>query len=63
MNPPFTVGQFEFILRGVETVRGPNYMSDTAEVSVLRGGQEMVRVYPEKRNYPVQQMPHNRSGN
>ncbi|WP_299924787.1 heme lyase CcmF/NrfE family subunit [uncultured Pelagimonas sp.] len=57
IDEPFTVGQFEFILRGVDTVQGPNYMSDMAEVSVLKGGQEIVRVYPEKRSYPVQQMP------
>lgn len=54
---PFTVGQFEFELKGVERVRGPNYFSDMADVIVRRGGDELVRVAPEKRTYPVAQMP------
>ncbi|MGH1413124.1 MAG: heme lyase CcmF/NrfE family subunit [Pelagimonas sp.] len=57
IDEPFSVGQFEFILHGVDTVQGPNYMSDMADVSVWKGGTEIVRVYPEKRSYPVQQMP------
>lgn len=57
IDEPFTVGQFDFVLKGVETVQGPNYVSDMAEVAVMRGGKEIVRVFPEKRNYPVQQMP------
>jgi cytochrome c-type biogenesis protein CcmF len=57
IDQPFTVGQFEFELKGVERVRGPNYFSDMADVIVRRGGDELVRVAPEKRTYPVAQMP------
>lgn len=57
VDQPFTVGQFEFELKGVERVRGPNYFSDMADVIVRRGGDELVRVAPEKRTYPVAQMP------
>jgi cytochrome c-type biogenesis protein CcmF len=53
----YSVGAFELELQGVERVRGPNYFSTMGEVSVLRNGQEIAHLYPEKRDYPVAKMP------
>ena len=36
---------------------GPNYQFIRADVAVERNGQPEGMVYPEKRFYPVQQMP------
>ncbi|MEC3860447.1 heme lyase CcmF/NrfE family subunit [Mesobacterium sp. TK19101] len=57
VGQPFTVGAFEFELNGVERVQGPNYFSNMADVSVRQDGETIATLYPEKRNYPVQQMP------
>ncbi|MDU8911489.1 heme lyase CcmF/NrfE family subunit [Aestuariicoccus sp. MJ-SS9] len=57
LNAPFTVGQFELELADVQNVQGPNYTSVMGEVIVRRDGEEQVRLFPEKRNYPVAQMP------
>ncbi|WP_121631508.1 heme lyase CcmF/NrfE family subunit [Tropicibacter alexandrii] len=57
IGEPWTVGQFEFELQGVERVQGPNYVSQMGEVSVRRDGVEIAHLYPEKRNYPVARMP------
>ncbi len=53
----FTVGQYELQLQNVEQIRGPNYFSTMGTVSLLRDGQEVALLHPEKRNYPVAQMP------
>ncbi|MBS0123036.1 heme lyase CcmF/NrfE family subunit [Thetidibacter halocola] len=57
VGEPFTVGAFELELQGVERVQGPNYISTMGEVSVRKDGVEIAHLYPEKRNYPVAQMP------
>ena len=41
----------------VEQVEGPNYLSTTARFALLREGREVGRLHPEKRIYPVAQMP------
>jgi cytochrome c-type biogenesis protein CcmF len=51
------VGQFEIELQDVRRVEGPNYFSTMGEVSVRVDGDEVAHLYPEKRNYPVAQMP------
>ncbi|SLN41936.1 Cytochrome c-type biogenesis protein CcmF [Roseivivax jejudonensis] len=53
----FEVGAFELELADVSRVEGPNYLSTMAEVVVRQDGEEIVTLYPEKRNYPVAQMP------
>uniref|UniRef100_UPI003562E701 cytochrome c-type biogenesis CcmF C-terminal domain-containing protein n=1 Tax=Puniceibacterium confluentis TaxID=1958944 RepID=UPI003562E701 len=53
----FSVGQYELQLQNVEQIRGPNYFSTMGTVSLLRDGQEVALLHPEKRNYPVAQMP------
>ena len=44
-------GGYEFRFIGVTNVNGPNYVAGRAEVLVSRNGQEIERLYPEKRNY------------
>ncbi len=57
LGQPFTVGQFDLILHDVTQQRGPNYFATVGEVHLFRQGKEQARLYPEKRNYPVAQMP------
>ena len=52
-----TLAGYEYLLETVESGRGPNYTRETASFAVSRGGQELARLYPEKRFYPVQRMP------
>ena len=53
----FPLGAFEVQLEKVEALEGPNYLSTMATMVVRRDGAEVARLYPEKRNYPVAQMP------
>ncbi|MGF1610658.1 MAG: heme lyase CcmF/NrfE family subunit, partial [Kiloniellales bacterium] len=48
---------YSYRLEGVERRQGPNYLSDTATFTVMRGDRFFARLYPEKRIYPVQSMP------
>jgi len=57
IDEPFTVGQFELELKDVERVQGPNYLSTMAHVVLRQDGQQLAVLNPEKRNYPVAQMP------
>lgn len=57
IGTPYTVGQFELELIDVRQVEGPNYFSTMGEIAVRRDGDEVARLFPEKRNYPVAQMP------
>lgn len=54
---PFEVAGFELELLDVKRVQGPNYISTMGEVALRRDGAEIARLFPEKRNYPVAQMP------
>lgn len=53
----FEVGAFTIALNDVSRVQGPNYISTMAELSVFRGAREVAVLTPEKRMYPVAQMP------
>ncbi|MFV0358479.1 heme lyase CcmF/NrfE family subunit [Tropicimonas sp.] len=53
----FTHGAYEIELRAVDEVAGPNYLSVTATMAVYRNGREIAVLHPEKRSYPVAQMP------
>ena len=46
-------GGYEFKFNGATSVTGPNYQAARAEVIVSRNGQEVERMYPEKRHYPA----------
>ncbi|MEX0328809.1 MAG: heme lyase CcmF/NrfE family subunit [Ruegeria sp.] len=54
---PFEVGQFTLTLQDVRRVQGPNYYSTMADIGVWKNGQEITTLHPEKREYPVAQMP------
>jgi cytochrome c-type biogenesis protein CcmF len=53
----FGIGAYEITLREVREVEGPNYISTMAEMAITRDGQPVAVVFPEKRFYPVAQMP------
>jgi cytochrome c-type biogenesis protein CcmF len=44
-------GGYEFKFNGVTNVTGPNYVAGRAEIIVSRNGNEIEKLYPEKRNY------------
>ncbi len=51
------VAGYTFTFRGVREVPGPNYSAQRGEFVVTRDGRPVARMFPEKRLYPVQQMP------
>ncbi len=53
----FEMGGYEIRMEGVEMARGPNYQAERGTFSLLKDGQVISVVYPEKRFYPVQQFP------
>ena len=58
----FTIGAYEIELRDVADVRGPNYVSQKGEFVIRRDGVLVAVVHPEKRFYPVAQMPTTEAG-
>ncbi|MDY6992742.1 MAG: heme lyase CcmF/NrfE family subunit, partial [Pseudomonadota bacterium] len=54
---PIHLGDYQFNFKGTTTVEGPNYEAERAEVEVLKKGQTIVVLHPEKRLYRVQRMP------
>ncbi|WP_323769214.1 heme lyase CcmF/NrfE family subunit [Antarctobacter sp.] len=57
LNAPYEVGAYEFTLQDVQRVQGPNYISTMGQVLVTKAGREVAVLSPEKRIYPVAQMP------
>ena len=53
----YALGPYEVALQAVDRVEGPNYLSTMATMRVTRDGAEVAMLYPEKRVYPVAQMP------
>ncbi|MFM7444634.1 MAG: heme lyase CcmF/NrfE family subunit, partial [Tabrizicola sp.] len=53
----FPLGSYEVRLDRVEEVQGPNYVSTMGTMTVTRGGALVAVLQPEKRFYPVAQMP------
>ncbi len=53
----FTVGQYDVTLIDVRQIQGPNYISTMAEMQIDRNGNSVARLFPEKRIYPVANMP------
>jgi len=53
----FPFSGYTLTLEGVERVQGPNYISTMADVTVSRDGTRIADLTPEKRVYPVAQMP------
>ena len=52
-----SVGGYDFVLRAVQDVRGPNYVAARGSFAVSRDGQPIALLAPEKRLYTVSQMP------
>ncbi len=53
----WSVGKYDFTLDDVSEVEGPNYLSTMATVTFDEAGTTVGTIYPEKRFYPVAQMP------
>ncbi|MEM1079926.1 MAG: cytochrome c-type biogenesis CcmF C-terminal domain-containing protein, partial [Pseudomonadota bacterium] len=53
----YEVGGYGIELRDVRRVEGPNYLSTTADIALYRGDREIAVLDPERRIYPVAQMP------
>ena len=52
-----TLAGYDYRFEGVERTQGPNYRSDTATFTVTEEGDYVATLTPEKRLYPVQNMP------
>ncbi len=57
VGEPYLVGSYELTLNSVERIRGPNYVATRADLTINKDGRLAARLYPEKRLYPVAQMP------
>ncbi|WP_300031073.1 heme lyase CcmF/NrfE family subunit [uncultured Roseobacter sp.] len=57
LGEPFDVGSYTLTLDDVQQVEGPNYISTMGFVILSQNGREIARLTPEKRIYPVAQMP------
>jgi cytochrome c-type biogenesis protein CcmF len=57
VGTPFEVGAYSMTLQEVKEVEGPNFLSTTGVISLSKNGQEIATLRPEKRIYPVAQMP------
>ena len=53
----YEIDGYTFRFDGISQQRGPNYLSDTGSITVLRGTRQHAILNPEKRIYLVQQMP------
>ena len=53
----WNVGSYQLKLDDVVEVRGPNYFSTMGIILVSKEGSELITLRPEKRNYPIAQMP------
>ena len=62
LGESFHLGGYTLTLDGVDQVRGPNYISEMGKVRVAQNGREVAVLNPEKRVYPVAQMPTTEAG-
>jgi len=53
----FTVGEYEFVFNGVTQSNGKNYSVDRGHFTAFKNGIAIADLRPEKRFYPVQNMP------
>ena len=47
----YSLGGYDFLFRGVESISGPNFQASRGEVEISRNGAPVAMLYPEKRNY------------
>ena len=57
VSQPYLVGNYEITLNSVMRLEGPNYFATRADITVTNDGRPVARLYPEKRSYPVAEMP------
>jgi len=53
----FPLQAYEIRFDGVKGIQGPNYTAARGEFTLFKDRVEIAKLYPEKRNYPVQSMP------
>jgi cytochrome c-type biogenesis protein CcmF len=53
----FPLQGYEIRFDAVEGIQGPNYTAARGEFTLFKDAVEIAKLYPEKRNYPVQAMP------
>ncbi|MCL4105238.1 UNVERIFIED_CONTAM: hypothetical protein GTU68_055369 [Idotea baltica] len=58
----FTVGGYEIKLTDVARQNGPNYITTMATIELSQAGSAIATVFPEKRFYPIAQMPTTEAG-
>ncbi len=59
----YALGGYEFLFDGVTTHQGPNYTADRGVIKVMKNGQLVTTLHPEKRIYPSQRaMPMTEAG-
>ncbi len=51
------VGEYSFLFEGTQTINGPNYDAHQGLFQVLKNGEKIAVLHPEKRAYRVQKMP------
>ncbi|MFK7745440.1 MAG: heme lyase CcmF/NrfE family subunit [Roseobacter sp.] len=54
---PYQVGAYTITLDKVNRYEGPNFLSTTGYITLAQDGREIAQLKPEKRIYPVAQMP------
>ncbi|WP_220799554.1 MULTISPECIES: heme lyase CcmF/NrfE family subunit [Roseobacter] len=54
---PYEVGRYTITLDKVSNYEGPNFLSTTGYITLAQDGREIAQLKPEKRIYPVAQMP------
>ncbi|HBP0978946.1 heme lyase CcmF/NrfE family subunit [Comamonas sp. Y6] len=52
-----SIGGYDLKLVGVKSARGPNYTAQIGDIELSRDGKVLRHLHPEKRSYPVSQMP------
>ncbi len=58
----YDVGAYQVTLQDVRRDRGPNFQTTIADIAVARDGAQIAVLQPEKRFYPVAQMPTTEAG-
>ncbi|KHD07965.1 cytochrome C biogenesis protein [Candidatus Thiomargarita nelsonii] len=54
---PLELGGYSFIFEGTQSVNGPNYKAEQGLIKVLKNGEQIAVLEPQKRYYRVQKMP------
>ncbi|ALO46309.1 heme lyase CcmF/NrfE family subunit [Pseudohongiella spirulinae] len=56
------LGRYTFVFEGTRPVQGPNYIADEATVRVLRDGEYLRNLYPQKQLYTASNTPATKMG-